>query len=413
MKPPQESITLRALDRLPPAEAREAEAAIAENPELARQLREVEDIAAHLWHAASPLHSAPAEIWENIEREIQPSPRRNASATLRNVTLALGWAAALVLLLVLLLRGEPSSRTDPPRETSRPADPLTPKPHAPRGLPLPPKSPEQDRSLSPAERRLRAQLHDLRERLARFEEDPDSTATRPRIVPLHPPGISPPGDDNRAGAHVLSLITSALANDLRRRQERATDLVIEQGWKPDLFLDAPPDTLIRHRSFLGAAEKLEFLIADDGRYYDPASGFVWSPAEDGGGYLGRRADPDLDLALFFPPEPSDEAPPRDPLVAQDDPDPRGYLIEDPTTREATLIVEELPAQPPGSALLGQFFSANGSSIEYHLTALQAPGGVTAVPIPREANVTNSTSFNFVTRRPDGTTQVILSNRSEP
>ena len=100
-------------------------------------------------------------------------------------------------------------------------------------------------------------------------------------------------------------------------------------------------------------------------------------------------------------------------MAGNDPAPHGYLIEDPTTREATLIVEDLPAQPPGTELFGQFVNANGTSVEYPLSAPLRPGGVTAVSLPPEVNVGTSRSFNFVTRQPDGTTQVVLSHRAPP
>lgn len=409
-----ESITLHALDRLSPTDAHEAEAAVAQDPELARQLREVEDIAAHLWHASSPLHSAPAEIWDGIAEQIKESPSQKRVVSL---PLALvGWAAALVLLLVLAFQPAPApptpTTTAPSEGDSNDGQDVriaNPSSRPPRSIGP---GPGPERSLA-SPQKLRAQLHRLKEQLARYENT--SKGSRPTIVSLHPPGTKSRPNPQDSNTRVISLITEALAHDLRRRNEVEVDLVIEQGWDSDLLREATDDMVLRHRSFLEATADLELLTSEDGRFYDPATEFLWTPAEDGGGFLGQRASADLDLGAFVESIVSPDQDPGegDPILANNDDDPQGYLVEDPLTHETTLLVDKIPPQPPGSELIARVENANGDIQEIPVTPTAGDSptdgtlGLLTVPLP--PGFTAGMGFEFTSRHPDGTNQVILSN----
>lgn len=409
-----ESITLHALDRLSPTDAHEAEAAVAQDPELARQLREVEDIAAHLWHASSPLHSAPAEIWDSISEEIKGSPLKKRVVPLP--VALVGWAAALVLLAVLLFRDTPENHSPSPSGSTiaedtdeRVHDDGRPKARVPRSVNPPDPGPER----SPASpQKLRDQLRRLKERLAHYEKT--SKGTRPNIVSLHPPGSSTRRNPKESNTRVISLITEALARDLQRKNEVEVDLVIEQGWDSDLLKEATDEMVLRHRSFLDATADLELLTSEDGRFYDPATEFLWTPAEDGGGYLGQRAGEELDLTAFVEsivtPDPDPD--PEDPILAAND-DPQGYLVEDPITQETTLLVEKIPPQPPGSELIARVHNANGEVREIAVTptapSANPDGALDFLTVPLPPGFSAGVDFEFVATHPDGTNEVILSN----
>lgn len=396
-----EYVTLHALDRLSPGEAAAAEAAIAEDSELAQQLREVEEIAAHVWHASSPLHSAPAEIWDHIESEIQGSSRISA----RTVLLALGWAAALTLLLVLIFQDRtPSSEptlvqpSQPIKDRGEPG-PSTLPPRSPTKSPIP------ERASTPKERQLRAQLQNLRDRLAKLERGSPNNPSQPTIIALHPPGADTTPNPKADNSHVVSLITAALSRDLQREKEEPVDLVIEQGWDPSLFREVRADKLIRHRTFLQATEDLDLKLANDGRFYDASSGFIWTPATDGASFLGQLGSADEDLSVFLQqPEKSEELV----AVAPDAPRPSGYIIQDPVTNESTLIVDELPEQPEGGELLAVISHSDGTNEQIPLTPPSGPDMDTTGFFALGPGFGGDATLEFSHILPDGTSRVLLS-----
>ena len=366
-----EKITLRALDRLPPAVAHDLDSELAQNPELSAELRATEDAIAAVWHAASPLRSAPPEALAAIHKKLHPVRSRPA---LPIALASLGWAAAIALAFVQFTR--PS--TSPAPATSAPtiaAENPTPEPSfqpLSRDIAPRPKRPriEPDPQLETI-RQLRHELIALRAR-----------KSGPRIRQLHAPGSPPSTNPDERNRALIELLTAALTNNLARHIETPATLVVEDGWLGADFANLPEDGIIRHRAFpADHFSDYGLLRSEDGSFYDPASGLLWTPAQDGGGYLGRVAPTDLDLAFFdaTPPAPpivdpaspaeikdnpsghlgqvapTDHAvpsldkstPPAPPIVAPAPPaeikaSPSGYLVQSEEGDSATIIIENLP-----------------------------------------------------------------------
>lgn len=322
-------ITLRALDRLSPNEAHELESELANNPALAAELRATEDTIAAVWHAASPLRSAPPEALNYIHGKLHPVRSRPG---LPFTLAALGWAAAIVLAFLLFIRPQSAPPIASIKETPSPVPPSV---SSPPGIPPRPETqaPQPDRQLETI-RRLRQELVTLH-----------AQRSGPRIRELRAPGDtagSLPGDRNRA---LLDLLIAALADNLARHSESPATLVVEDGWLDSDFANLPEDGVIRHRSF-PAENFADFglLRSPQGDFYDPASGLLWALAEDGGGYLGRPAPGDLDLTLF------DATPAVLPKFDNESPQtpspqkssPSGYLVQSEMEGNATIIIGNLP-----------------------------------------------------------------------
>ncbi len=83
---------------------------------------------------------------------------------------------------------------------------------------------------------------------------------------------------------------------------------------------------IRHRNFLeNAWQELGLLKSDDGTYYDPANGMIWSPDPEQRGFIGRRSGEEDDLGRYQSELPEVERK-AEPFVKAE---PSVYLIESP------------------------------------------------------------------------------------
>ncbi len=402
-------ITLRALDRLSPNEARELESELANNPALAAELRATEDAITAVWHAASPLRSAPPEALNFIHEKLHPVRNRPG---LPFTLAALGWAAAVGLAFLLFIRPQTAPPIASTRETSSPVPPFV---SSPQGIPPRPETqaPRPDRQLETI-RHLRQELVALRAR-----------KSGPRIRELRAPGdtaSSLPGDRNRA---LIDLLTAALADNLARHSESPATLVVEEGWLGSDFADLPEDGVIRHRSF--PAENFSdfgLLRSAEGDFYDPAAGLLWTPAQDGGGYLGRPAPGDLDLTHFG------AAPDDSPIVDPESPQtpspekasPSGYLVQSEKDGSATIIIGNLPIDGTVPELVA---STDGGLTTSPLTSTGIWPGTngtgfasfsTSTGMRNLGHVGNTSAnggtlidFSILQRKPDGTYTTILTD----
>jgi hypothetical protein len=341
-------LTLRALDRLPPAEARELDQWLADDPAAAASLRSLEDTITAVWLASSPLQPAPTNAFEGIRAQLHPARRR---PSLFPALAALGWAAAIVLWVVRFARPDELSqiaRGTPVVIPSSPAD----SPASPAALS---ESPAVD---NPAEAQLRETIRRLQSSLAIAR----SRVSAPRIRELRAPGSAadPRADDH--GSALLELLKTTLSETLARRTEIPTTLTIESGWLESTFAGLPADSVIRHRSFPEEYfADYGLLRSIDGEFYDPVAGLLWSPAPDGRGYLGRAAPAELDPSRFET-HPAAPATPHPPGLA---PSPSGYLVQGGPDEESTLVIGNLPPEEPPAQLVA---SIDGGITTFPLTS---------------------------------------------
>lgn len=398
-------ITLRALDRLSPAEARDLESGLAGNPALAAELRATEDTIAAVWHAASPLRSAPPEALDYIHAKLHPARR------LPGLPLALaafGWAAAIILTVFLFIR--PQTAT-PAASIGKSEITVPPSASSPSAIPLGSaekvtRPDDQQETI----RRLRQELVTLR-----------ALKSGPRFRELRAPGHAsntPPADRNRA---MLDLLIAALADNLARPGESPATLVVD-GWLGTDFAGLPEGEVIRHRSFpAGNFTDYGLLRSSGGDFYDPASGLLWTPAQDGGGYLGSQAPAGLDLTLFESdpavlPNPGTEAPQA---PSPNKTSPSGYLVQSDTDGGATIIIGNLPTDGTVPELIA---STDGGRTNSPLTSTGIWPGVNGTafasfsintgmrdPSSSNTNAGTLTGLTILQRQPDGTYTTILTD----
>lgn len=319
-------LTLHALGRLPEAEARELATRLAGDPALAAELRSMEDVVAAVWYGASPLVSAPPDAFEAVRGRLLPARRR---APLAWGLAAAGWAAAIALAAWMALvphRNDvaPKSAATVPRKEIAPPAGISPLPDVPY------ETPDTDK-LHATIRRLQRELAGVR-----------SVGTALKVRSLRPPANREnpaAGDPSRA---LNDLLAAALAEHLARQSEVASSLTVETGWLESIFAELPEGALIRHRAF-PADRYGDFGLSRSatGDFYDPAAHMVWSPAADGGGYLGRVVDAAFDASAFEPAAPSEGTAPPSP---ESKAGPSGYLVQLSPGGDATLIVGNLPME---------------------------------------------------------------------
>lgn len=341
--PEEQDTLLMALDRLDEAERQDASDALAINATLAGELRHNEDALVLAWQAVSPLQRAPTSSLPKILTAIEDETvtrrqfaTRKMEATAsekpnRRWSAALPWAAAFAFAMLYLTKN-PSTPTSTdsaalpapiPAEIPSEARRIRETHHSPDG------------SLATAAR-LRSRLEDA--------DSSHSASLHPQIRALYAPGgnRSPATDPASTRLALLSLLTEALAADLERANEAPSDLVIETGWITELAGTVDPDAVVRHRDFpIDDAARLGLLASPDGTvWFDPANGMIWSPAEDGGGHIGRLAGV-IDLSDFQSPAPPAirEAPAVPEKQRGDAPD--GFLVSDPDSGTSTIVMNNL------------------------------------------------------------------------
>ena len=285
-------IPLAALGRLSKPEELELEAALADDPQLAAELREQEEIIAGLWHSSAPLQTIPRSAWGELQKRLQESKAEPPKATLQFTRWlgALGWAAALALGLFLWSDHHSTSAESAHATQAESGDPKTFT--GTRVIESHPGSPE-------AERGTRARLKKVQQRLATALAERDSATLASQVIELYRPGESAIDSPEVRSQRLLNLLTAALGHDLQKLDEEVVSLIIEEGWLDLALQSLPEDAKVRHRTFpTDRFEDFDLLRSPEGEYFDPTSNFLWKLAPDGGGYLGSLAPEDLDLSRF-------------------------------------------------------------------------------------------------------------------
>ena len=335
--------------------------------------REIQDTVALAWLALSDLQPAPDTIWQNIQSRIQPAPSASVHSGPRRSRLLAwsGWAAAALVALTWWF-APPTSPLPPPVSVTHPV--FNPRP----GLapPSPAVSPQvvSAPSATSSGQALREELLALRKRISgpAFMDENQPGQHRPVILQLRPPGHkTTPASHARSAAHLQQVLLRALQRDLLlQTPSDPTALVLESGWPQSSWIAGQPAQPIRHLNFPAAHwQALGLWKAPDDHYYDPNTTLTWSPAPDGLGYLGTLTPTVPDpggYQISSPDSPAYpvESPPVPP--APEPASPSGYLISEPNTEKATLLLTDIPPSAPGEEQFVIASTANGQTQTYPL-----------------------------------------------
>lgn len=377
-----EDATARALDLLPPDDPACSDPRLLRDPRCAEEIRATREAAADVWLATSPLRAAPPEVLPSLMARIEvrtPYARRNARFF--PWLAASGWAAAA---LAMLMWPEDGGTSPPPAAPLRSGHGLAAKPAAalePDAGPLPGKSPGYK------ERWLRDELLKVQSRLANLNEK--AMVSTPRVLTLaSPEGVQRSPEEARQ--RVWSVLTAALRSALEAESSDPADpadLVIERGWLPEGIVLAEGGGVIRHRNFpVDSWQQLGLQKSDDGRFYDPARDLVWTKEAEGRGYVGRRPVEEDDLGGFKDPDEGELAVASVPRT-----DPEGFVIEDPESDFAEVVIDQVPAPEEGNEQFVVWTDDAGrqNTVKVdHPAASPAPGASTGViRIPASSSVT--------------------------
>ena len=355
---PSETSTLAALGHAPPLPP-EASAAQRAN------VQEVQTTAALTWLAMTDLQPAPASIWQGVHAAITPA---SVAATLPQrpsrswpITYS-GWAAAAALAL-----GWWSQNPAPPPPSTAT---LSPPPFLSRQPAPSPPSASASNAPSDENLTLRAELELLRQRLASAAAtDAPPGVHRPAILELRAPHqTSPTRSPRESAARLQQLVTHALQRDLiLQAGNDPSAIVLERGWPTAPWIPSDSGQTIRHLNFPADRwEELGLWKAPD-VFYDPASLLTWSPAPDGLGYLGRVTASAPDPAGFALPRPKQEQPA--PLAEiKTENAPAGYLVSDPNSTDATLLLTDLPPVPEGGSHVIVASNDAGQTTQYQVSS---------------------------------------------
>jgi len=412
-------IPLAALGRLSKSEELGLEAALAEDPQLAAELREQEEIITGLWHSAAPLQTMPRAAWGELQERLhdsKTSPRKSPLQVTRWLG-GLGWAAALTFGILLLNKQDP-----------------TPQEHTQKNTPENSQTISETRIIdsypgdTEAERKVRERLRKDQQKLATALAERDSATLSSQVIELYRPGESAIESPEVRSQRLLKLLTAALGHDLQKHDEEPVTLIIEEGWLDLALQSLPDDAKIRHRTFPSDRfGDFNLLRSPDGEFFDPVTKFLWKPAPDGGGYLGALAPEDHDLSDFSEaPEIKElEDPASSESLLADSSQAHGYLVRNdngdapsfilrginPTTDTITIRqgnqIASLAPTLPGmiSATLGT--STNNLAVP----PLSFP---TTSPRPQLMEITNPNNqfiwnqpFDIISTDSQGTPSVIL------
>lgn len=340
-----EDATAKALDLLPPDDPARSDPRLVRDATCAEVIRATHEAAADVWLATSPLRAAPPEVLSSLMSKIEAK----APLARRNVRFfpwlaASGWVAAAIAVMLW------------PRE-SRSTDRIVVMERAVEGGVR-----EAEANTPPAmdaagrrDRRLHRELLNLQSRLAQAEEKARMAA--PRVLSLSSPDAIQRTPEE-ARQRLSSIIKGALQSTLEAESGAPDDpagLVIERGWLPDGLALADGDGAIRHRNFPEESwQELGLHRSDDGSYFDPVRHLIWSPDEEGRGFIGRRADDSDDLNAYLPADES-IASASSSLRTQ----PEGFLYEDPESDFAEVVIDQVPPPAEGCELLVEWTDASG------------------------------------------------------
>lgn len=364
-----------------------------------------------LWLAdATPLTAAPQDALTNIRSRLSLNGEPVRRRAWRALAVA-GWAAAACLAVLLWRRPAGSSTLFPdaatPDSITRQKPKAAPRPDnsGPPASPTP-----EDGMLQPLTdpAAVRRQLAELRSALEAAAL-PAPGIHRPVIRELRPPGSTAP-----AASHdrILDLIAIALESDLRRRSAASDgrELIIESGWA-NWSTSLPAATTFRHRRFpLDRWAELGLQKGAGGQFFDPATGWLWSPDPDSTDYIGRAASADLDRNLFAGPDKDEPEKMQAAAIS-----PAGYLLTG-ADGQTIVALSNLPAVPRGSSLSMTSFGVNGNAVRYGLssTAASTAGGWNfSGIIPANADADPVRGFSIQLQDTSGVSSVILSTGGAP
>ena len=357
----REDATARALDLLPPGDEARSDPRLLRDPELLDEARLTREAAADVWLAVSPLRAAPSDVLHAVMARIDAKPP--AAAKVRRFTpwiAASGWAAAVVVAVSLWPQAEKGGTTKVIVEKEVREAGAAPQVQIVREA-VGPRSAEKE------DRRLRSELMKLRGSLARLSDD--AILTAPRVMSLNSPG-GVERSPEEARARVWAVLTGALRTALEAESGAPNDpaaLVIERGWLPDGVIAPEDGGVIRHRNFPESAwQDYGLLKSDEGTYYDPERELVWNKDEEGRGFIGRKATTGDDLTAFRTAEESPAVAANQVRTA-----PEGFVIEDPVTNKAEVVIDQVPAPAEGMEHHVVWKDSSGTEGKIKLGAAQA------------------------------------------
>jgi hypothetical protein len=179
--------------------------------------------------------------------------------------------------------------------------------------------------------------------------------------------LTAPGMPQRSAQETNQRLSSALVEALKNSLQAesgapqdAASLVIQRGWLPEGLVAPENGKAIRHLNFPEEAwQEHQLLRADDGSYLDPARQIVWTRDGDGRAFEGRKVTEETDIAAYKVPEESGE----NTAVASLGPRtaPEGFVIEDPVTHQAEVVIDQVPAPAEGNQHQIVWQDASGAS----------------------------------------------------
>ncbi|WP_193214853.1 hypothetical protein [Luteolibacter marinus] len=328
--------TARALDILPTGDDAHGDPRLLRDERMAKVARDVGECAAEVWLATSPVRAAPADVLASVMKKVEAeAPLAQKNVRFFPWLAASGWVAAAIA--VALWPRESASLVAPEVTVPVAGDRPT------KAFPREPVELDQPRVGGQGPRRRREELQRMQSRLAAMDDQ--ALSVGPRVLALGVPGhINPTVSATRQ--RVLEILKSALLSTMEAESGAPDDpawLVIERGWLPE-GLVIPSDGVIRHRHFPESQwRELALMRSDDGAYYDASREMVWVEDPEGRGYIGRRVVEEDDLSVF---RAGDEV--EEELLPPMRIEPEGYLIENPGTNLAEVVIDQVPPPEPGS-----------------------------------------------------------------
>jgi hypothetical protein len=341
-----EDATAKALDILPHDDAARSDPRLVRDAKCQKEIRAVQEAAADVWLAASPLRAAPPEVLSSLMSKVETrTPLAHRNVKFFPWLAASGWVAAAITFLLWPRDGEKApavANVDPPvylpPQTTRSEVAAAPAQEA--ALPALP-----DRRVVPNDRRMREELLRLQAQVNSIVEQ--GALSAPRVLGLRSPDALQQ-EPEEAQRRVISALAEALGGLLEMEGGATGDparLVLQRGWLPDSFIPSEGD-YIRHLNFpTGNAEDYGLMVSDDGAYYDQSREMIWSRDENGRGFLGRRATSEDNLTAYHVPDHNNTLADNTQAVAMRA-QPEGFVIEDPESNTAKVLIDQVP--PPAA-----------------------------------------------------------------
>ena len=357
-RPDREDAMARALDILPPGDPAASDPRMVRDEALTEEARATREAAADVWLAVSPLRAAPPEVLHSVMDKIGLPPAEKPVAKGRRLApmlAASGWAAAAAVTICLW----PRHASEGPRmaETT-PREPATKATNRGMG------GDAAGTGLNADAEYWRRQVVGMQKAMELMRKN--ELASLPRVLSLTTPG-SPRRSPGESRQQMFQKMYQIVANSFRdqmdvtpnRGDDPEAKFVIERGYmQPGLNL-ANDEIVLRHRNFPEESwEALGLWRSPAGEYYDPDRRLMWTPDPAMGGFLGRRADANQDLAAFAQPQK-----PAEDLVQTDlaNLKPEGFVLEDPLTRKAEVVIDQVPPPQEGHEQKIYWTDASGAS----------------------------------------------------